>query len=492
MDGAHGANVRYDMSRRVARVLTAMAVLAAGIVALALPAAALGPNDTTTVTPTVILDRYGWWNKAQAAPSSVPVAGVATPAPATNNVPSPPTAPADGLYLVNDPEPTTVGGTSTANPNAGSAALGAVRYVVDEGSEGVLRLTISGTAPAAGSQILACPISGGWEQAQNGTWDRRPTYDCASAATGQFDADVVSFTLPAYLQTSPGIFDLAIVPSGGTPFQVGFRAPDTASIQITSDPVLEQAAAASSDSTTVDYGVTPDSTDPSLTAADLATTDTGSAFVASGDSSGSGLPVPAVAPTARRGIGVPARLASPLAKDATRGERIGAVGLLLAIALALWWLGGHPARRPRLLGSMGTDVVDIGAGPAVRIGGIGRFARPRTTDRPPPSSNPPTVLAFESQGAVAAPLTLENGVRRRVRSTLVALPRAPRSTPPTHSARLGNPDGARSDRVHDRVEWPRGAYGSRDHLPRGSIADRAKSRRPDSPTSRGRVAQPGG
>jgi len=66
-----------------------------------------------------------------------------------------------------------------------------------------------------------------------------------------------------------------------------------------------------------------------------------------------------------------------------RGERVMAVVLLAAIIGCLWWFGGHPTRPPRLLGSLGSDrtAEDDAQGPEVRVGGIGRFARPRTRER---------------------------------------------------------------------------------------------------------------
>jgi len=53
-----------------------------------------------------------------------------------------------------------------------------------------------------------------------------------------------------------------------------------------------------------------------------------------------------------------------------------AVGLLFAIIVAWWYVGGHTTRDPKLLGAVagrGSAAVD-----AV-TGGIGRFTRPRTT-----------------------------------------------------------------------------------------------------------------
>jgi hypothetical protein len=74
------------------------------------------------------------------------------------------------------------------------------------------------------------------------------------------------------------------------------------------------------------------------------------------------------------------RIVNPFSPDASRADRMMAVGILLLMGTGLWWVGGMPLRGPRLLGSLGhgraTDE------PPVSNGGIGRFARLRT-GRPP-------------------------------------------------------------------------------------------------------------
>ncbi len=59
-----------------------------------------------------------------------------------------------------------------------------------------------------------------------------------------------------------------------------------------------------------------------------------------------------------------------------------AVSMLLAMAGALWWLGGSPTRGPRLIGAVSgrTPGERTVAPPQSR--GVGRFARPRG-GRPP-------------------------------------------------------------------------------------------------------------
>jgi hypothetical protein len=385
----------WRATNRVTRIAlrgTAVAVLVAAAVSGAAPV--VGAQEAPT--PTVILDRYGWWSKAQAVPSTTPPVtapttgptGVTllppqpTPAPAQGNVPTPPTAPSDGLYLASDPQPNDVAGV-TSDPAAGPTALGAVRYVVDEGADAVLKLTMNPVQDLpAGASILACQITGGWEAMQNGSYDRRPPYDCNTATTGVVEGDTVTFNLPAYLQHDPGAFDVALIPqSPQQPFQVGFSAPTERSLTITSDPLLDEALA-------TDDVPTDDSSYADLTADsgtftgvdDLSATSYADSFVPSAASTAT----PHARPPVRRRpqLAVPAgALRNPFRKDAGRGERLMAVSLLLLIAGALWWVGGAPARPPRLLGSLaGAPSAPVDD---VRMGGVGRFSRPRPPGRPP-------------------------------------------------------------------------------------------------------------
>jgi hypothetical protein len=66
----------------------------------------------------------------------------------------------------------------------------------------------------------------------------------------------------------------------------------------------------------------------------------------------------------------------------TDARRYFAVSILLATGAALFLFGGRPARGPRLLGSLASRAGPVGREAPARIGGIGRFARPRTG--PPP------------------------------------------------------------------------------------------------------------
>jgi hypothetical protein len=84
--------------------------------------------------------------------------------------------------------------------------------------------------------------------------------------------------------------------------------------------------------------------------------------------------VPVARPLPRQAVQA-GRVVNPFSPDASRGERIMAVAVLLGLGAGLFWVGGAPVRPPRLLGSLGAgQVVDE---TPVSKGGIGRFARPR-------------------------------------------------------------------------------------------------------------------
>jgi len=61
-----------------------------------------------------------------------------------------------------------------------------------------------------------------------------------------------------------------------------------------------------------------------------------------------------------------------------RRQRLLFVWVLTDLGLVLLLLAGQPVRRPRLLGSLGRRQPQPEDGPEPVIGGVGRFARPRT------------------------------------------------------------------------------------------------------------------
>jgi hypothetical protein len=356
--------------------------MAAAATAAGLPAGSQEADDFSTTSSSPVLLQYGWWNKAQQVPGTSPV-------------PAPPTAPADGIYVVHDYEAAagqTVTGPIGNLPQApgarplGPSAFGAVRFSVPDGSEGLLTLKIlnkasstpGGFDPSAG-KVLGCLATSPWDPVQNGRYDTAPKYDCASAASATLNGDTIELQIPSGLATG-GTIDIAIVPTGSQPFSLSLDRPSDASLVLTSVP--ESSSGEFSEESFAFEDPLTTFIEESGTA-DFAF-ESGDSLFSTGVSGGSGS---VAAPAARSGrVAVPAgRVSNPFGPDASRGERIMAVLLLLALGGALWWVGGQPTRAPRLLGSLGAGAAVVD--PALAAGntpkGIGRFARPRLGERPP-------------------------------------------------------------------------------------------------------------
>jgi hypothetical protein len=375
-------------------------------------------EDEAILLPEAYLDGYGWFNKAQ----QVPTGG--KPAPNPPSCPSSPASectvgpPPDGLYVAYDTDavvPGTVTGpvsnaptlptppappspapavSSTPQP-IGPTAYSAVRYAVPEGADSQLTLGIlsrstttpGGTDPTVGKLFACISTTPGWLAAQNARYDEGPKYDCTTADEGDIQGDVVAFDLgPQFVQG--GMLDVAIVPagdvpSGDRPFQMSLAAPtDDSLVLVNAAELGEMAGLLSEDELVFE--------DPAATFfEDLAVEDLGVVEdividpSTSFDAFGQTATAPVARPSVRRPqLAVPAgNVANPFRRDASRGERTMAVAILLAIGVGLWWLGGRPIRPPRLLGSLGSAAAPEPSG-EIMTGGIGRFARPRTS-RPP-------------------------------------------------------------------------------------------------------------
>ena len=402
--------------RRGARALAVLSTLLAVGIATTVPGAAgaeEGAPEAGTgeevMLPETYLDAYGWWSKTQQAPQG----GQGMPAPTCSEAETPVSSsacvmgpPPDGLYIAYDyeavPNSGVVAGPISNAPTVpapeeapdppkvlGPTAYGAVRFIVPEGAETQLTLKLlsrqssnpGGQDPSVGV-VLGCSVpSGGWAAIQNGRYDQAPAYDCSSADQAEVVGDALVFDFPTGMVRN-GMLDVVIVGSGDRPFQMALDKPVDTSL------VIKNAA----DLVTIDESVvTEDVTyeDP-VASYEAALTEipyesTGFAGDIAFTSDESQLPSPA-APVVRPPTQIvqPAGdVRNPLGPDASRGERMMAVGILLAMGLALWWLGGRPVRVPQLLGTLGGGgVVPVGedgsqddAGPTR---GIGRFIRPRS------------------------------------------------------------------------------------------------------------------
>jgi hypothetical protein len=337
------------------------------IAAVALWALALVPVAGTfgqSTSPT--LDAVGWWNKTQALPVQGNPSGLDDPTglglTTAPTVPAPATVPADGLYIANDA--------------SGPTAIAAVRYLVG-GAGGTLTLQLADGAAATGTEeIVGCPAQGGFTPAQNGRWDAQPGYDptaCTLKGTLDVAAKTLTFDVPTTFASSLGDITVVIVPAVGstTPFSLPLAKPENGSFVITSPPsapvVTPSEAPAYTPGEPVFSPSTPSFAAPS--APSVATPE-----VAGGDAGAA--PAVPVASTPAAAL-----------KDPSRASQIAAVIALAVIGAALWQLGKHPQRAPRLLGSVGgaaAQAVEVAPlAKTVRARGVGRFARQRDVPATP-------------------------------------------------------------------------------------------------------------
>ena len=304
--------------------------------------------------------QFAWWNRVQVVAPGL--GGV---------VPAPPTVPQGGLY---------VSGSSTS-----VTSISALRYAVEGAVDGVLKLSVA-SGSAAGAVIDACAITGAWAQGENQAFETAPTYDCAVKATGAVDAagTTITWNIPAGLYRSElAVVDIVLVPGGPAPTQVAFAPADDSSFTHPPVEAATDAPPAESGALAPEGALGP--------AAEGSPSGSLSLEPATAPLREVGTPVETGAPDAptgsRTGGGAaafpltPSQVASALTDDDSRPERIGAFVVLMLLAGALWLLGGRQVRAPRLLGGPATAAAltdAAGGAAAVRVGGIGRFARPRT------------------------------------------------------------------------------------------------------------------
>lgn len=334
--------------RRLVRAAALALATAAGVVALL-------PSGAGAATPYQV----AWWNRLQ----------VTAPAAQVTVVPSPPNVPDGGLY---------VAGTA-----ASPTAFGALRFASQVAAGGTLELDVPGGG-ANGAVIDACAITGAWSGGGNQDVATAPTYDCAQKVTGVVDPAGTSITwaIPAALfRPDQYAIDIALLPGGAAASQVAFAPPSDSAFtpSAAAGPTDPAPDAAPADAAPLDAGSLPlgDTAAPAL---DLGVI-TPPADVSPGAPSAAPAvttPVPAKAPGVAGGVALPALPGSVVRPGDGRGERIGAVAGMLLLAAALWWLGGQPARAPRLLGGAALAAGDIADPAPTAVRGIGRFARARS------------------------------------------------------------------------------------------------------------------
>ena len=332
-------------SKRILRVL-----------ALAAWALAVWPATWSGAeTAEVALDKYGWWNANQALPED-PSGGLLPPV----AVPAPPGAPEDGLYV-------------ESGPDGSPLAISGVSFYTGGGVDSTLTLALAEGSTGEGATLAACPASGGWDAAQNGRWDDRPTYDPATCGLlGSAGSGSVTFSVPAAAhEPASAYLSLVIVPAEGSgAFSVSFDPPSSASL-VTSAPASSGAGAGESESGSDSASPafqpgTVTLAEPSFSAPPAAAVEVPAGSGATSDGGAPAAPIAA---------------APPLTTDPVdRTTQIVAAGTLVAIGCGLWFLSSRPQRPPRLLGSLGageTAAVAVPVAVTGRARGLGRFSRTR-------------------------------------------------------------------------------------------------------------------
>jgi len=340
---------------------------------LAALAAAAGPigglvqsQQASALAPSTV----AYWVKLGAAVPTVPKGGllVANDPTSAASPTAPPPLPAPVAVPAPPPPPAGV-------PNlTGPTAVSTVKIDgVTQGADATLTLKVAPGSippPPSTTTMVACVIHGPWTPPPGGTGNiaSAPAADCSSASTGKVAADnsTVSWLLPSSFQDNGTLnVELEPNPSGPpAPFVVSFAAPDTGALQLASGPpaappppeaapapAAEVAAPATVPQDFSGLGVVPTYSVPAPAA-----------------------PAPAAPARQQITLASPAAVHVPSVAD-DRGHRIMAVAGLFLLALAWWWVGSRPARAPRLLGALKSGTVEGRGAPAVRVGGIGRFAR---------------------------------------------------------------------------------------------------------------------
>lgn len=319
------------MRRRAAVVFLALTLVSAGGLA-----SAAAP------------DTYGWWWKAQQTSDFM--------------LPAPPSVPADGLYVANDPSgPTAVAGLRYASAGSGSAVL---QLVVAQGS-----------TSAIADQIVACPTSDAVSGGQAELWAARPEGDCdAGKVPGEASPDgtAVVWKLGSPFEVAPSTWNVVLQPDPESlvPFQVAFDAPAensfAAARQGTPPPAPTTAPAPAPPASLPTQG------DATIGGGSDVPAEFGPPSVPSAETEAAPDPAPVSAPVA-------ASPTPPVERDDLR-DRLLAAAIFGAIAISLWFLWMREGTRAALL----ARILPGRTAPAngdVPERGLGRFVRDR--ERPP-------------------------------------------------------------------------------------------------------------
>lgn len=358
--------------RKRARVVAVVAIAAGAVLSWVPPASA------------VTVDGAGWWWRTNT--TTVPV-----------EVPPRTDVGTDQLLVEGEPE--------------GATAVAAVRFKLAEGeSSPILTLTPTPDSVVPPTAVVqACRVGSAWTPAQGGKWERKPIADCFASVQGILsEAGTITFALTP-LQSGTDL-EVVIVPgldpnavndnAKYSAFSLKFTTPTAADLKTTTGDA-GGFSGTGGDFNAPDpgsFGADTDGTSGDSSSFDSGSSfDTGSSFD-SGTSFGASpaftQPADFAAPTA---VESPAEAAltpseqtdatgaapvavAPVATttETSGGRTLGILVLLAGAALGFWAYSG---------GATGHGVAAVpvtpppGAEPV--MGGLGRFARPRSG--PPPS-----------------------------------------------------------------------------------------------------------
>ncbi|HZT67223.1 MAG TPA: hypothetical protein VFA11_15645 [Acidimicrobiales bacterium] len=342
--------------RRTVRVVAAAALATGGfMVATAGSAGAVTPARTA------------WWNEAPLGVLPLP-GQVGADQLAVGQGAGGPTAVAAVLY--------TLSSTDSSDPGQAGATM---------------ILPINSGSSVGTAAVVACPITSGegWAAGGNQPAGSTPKYSCSPGTEVKGvspDGNSLVFALTPAQQVagSPGTFNLALVPdpSSSSPFQTVVNSPSGDDFSV-SNPPEAGAQPAPTAPASPDQGTS--AVAPPAETAPPVDTPFASEPVASAPPA---LPAPAAptptasAPTRAPAGGVvsaaPAVPASSPGFLTGRRQQLLGVWLMIDAGLALAFFGGSADRMPRLLGSLAARRGEHSPAAGVEMGGIGRFARPRS------------------------------------------------------------------------------------------------------------------
>lgn len=364
----------------VLRIAGAGAFAVGGLLLAAGPAAAEPAASVTS----------GWWNEA-------------------------------GTGAVTAPSTASSGQLQVSSGLQGPLAFAAVRITVPANLDPATATATLSLVQVANSAVgtvavSACPTTSSWSPGGDQASSSAPGYDCSNGRQADaIDSDGQdSFAIPAGWASGSTI-DVAIVPTPGTtaPFSVHYTAPTTQSAGLSGPSTPPSASIPSGAGTGSDAPAgsgapqpTPVGAPPGTAAVTIAPSTAGSATATPGGGTSApsmsapppalasspvaAMPAPASGPPggspsiqplpARSGT---AQSASPISGHPLvgpgRAGRILAISVLLLLGVVMFGLSAYPIGHARQL-------VPVGAGrspaPVVpltsQVGGIGRFAKPRT------------------------------------------------------------------------------------------------------------------